>query len=205
MLNDRVIRITFFISISTHILFLGMPGFNPSSFQAKKLQDLSVQIEIEKPSLLPKIDVMGEEKKLKEVVEKQEEPELKAAPELEQIEEIVLEKPQPELPKEIVKVINPQDEAMLRYQDMVKQRIENARKYPPSAKRQGIEGTVYINFVVLSNGLSQDIKIIRSSGSNILDEEAVGTIKRANPFPSVPKEIGAPFVRMEVAIVFALK
>ncbi|MBI5183435.1 MAG: energy transducer TonB, partial [Nitrospinae bacterium] len=102
----------------------------------------------------------------------------------------------------IVKVINHQDEVMLRYQDMVKQRIEDVRRYPLVAKRQGIEGVVYLNFIILSDGLTQDVKIIHSSDSKILDDEAVATIKRANPFPPIPKEISTSQVEMEISIVF---
>lgn len=88
---------------------------------------------------------------------------------------------------------------------MVKQRIEEVRRYPPWAKRQGIEGTVYISFVVLSNGASRDIKIICSSDSKILDKEAVATIERASPFPPIPEELNRSFVSMEVAIIFKMK
>ncbi|MBN2121249.1 MAG: energy transducer TonB [Candidatus Omnitrophica bacterium] len=200
MQSNRAIRTAFLISLMGHCLFLGMPGVNTALHQDKQPEDVIVRVEIEKPPLLPKIDVMGEEKKLKEAVKEEELPE--PEPE-EQIEEAIIEKPEPL--KEIVEVINPESQAMLRYQDMVKQRIEQVRKYPYWAKRQGIEGIVDISFTVLSNGLSQDIKIIHSSGLSIIDEEAVATIKRANPFPPIPKEISNSFVQMEISIVFRLR
>ncbi|OIO34640.1 MAG: hypothetical protein AUJ70_00670 [Candidatus Omnitrophica bacterium CG1_02_40_15] len=200
MQSNRAIRTAFLISLMGHCLFLGMPGMNIASHQDKQPEDVVVRVEIEKPPLLPKIDVMGEEKKLKEIVKEEKLPE--SEPE-KQIEEVVIEKPEPV--QEIVEVINPESEAMLRYQDMVKQRIEEVRRYPSWAKRQGIEGIVYLSFTVLSNGLSQDIKIVRSSNSPILDKEAIETIKRANSFPPMPKEINTSFVQMEVSIVFTLK
>ena len=203
MSNDRVVRIAFVISFIGHCLFLGMPGFNINPSQFKQPKDVMVKIEIEKPPLLPKIDVIGEEKKLKEVIEKPRPPRPELEPEP-QLEEVVIEKPLKEPIEEMVEVVDSAQEAMLRYQDMVKQRIEEVRRYPSWAKRQGIEGDVYLSFIVLSNGLSKDTKIIHSSGSKILDEEAVATIKRANPFPPVPKEIGIFFVQMEVTIVFTL-
>ena len=204
MLNDRVVRIAFVISFVGHCLFLGMPGFNINPSQFKQPKDLMVKIEIEKPPLLPKIDVMGEEKKLKEVIEKPKPPRPELEPEP-QLEEVVIEKPLKEPIEEMVEVVDPAQEAILRYQDMVKQRIEEVRKYPSWAKRQGIEGNVYLSFIVLSNGLSKDTEIIHPSGSKILDEEAVATIKRANPFPPIPKEITQDFVFIEVTIVFTLK
>jgi len=225
--DERIIKITFLCSLLIHCLFLGMPGFNLDTRQVQKPKDITVEIKIEIPSLLPKIDVMGEEKKLKETVKKEDlpkpesklelepEPESKPQPEEEkiaeeleleeQVEEVIVEKPKPEPPKEIVKVINPQEEAMLRYQDMIKQKIESCRRYPNWAKKQGLEGISYLVFTLLSNGIIQDIKIIHSSGFDILDKEAISTVKRASPFKPIPLKFNCSSFIMEVALVFQLK
>jgi len=246
MQEDRIIKVAFIISLTAHCLFLGMPRFSSTKPQPKKDEEINVRIKIEKPPLLPKIDVMGEEKKLKEVVkeEKPPEPEFKPEPESQpeeekiveelrqQSEEIVVEEPkpqpeeekiieepqpkeqiekeivkqlQPEPPQEFVKVINPQEEAMLRYQDMVKQKIESCRRYPNWAKKQGFEGTVHIKFTILSTGFVKNIKIIKPSGFNILDKEAISTIKRAQPFPPIPEEMKVSSLTMKVSVVFTLQ
>lgn len=204
MLTDKVTKTAFMISFLGHCLFLGIPKINTDFPKLNKPEDISVRIEIEKPALLPKIDLMGEEKKLKEVIEEPKLPEPEPEPEVES-EEVVIEGPIKEPVKEDIEVIDPAQEAMLRYQDMVKQRIEEVRRYPSWAKKHGIEGLVHVSFTVLSNGIGQDIKIIRSSGSRILDEEATANIKRANPFPPVPQEINNSSVQVEVSIVFALE
>ena len=203
MSGNRAIRTSFMISIVGHCLFLSMPGFSPGLPRSEVSEEITVRIEIEKPPLLPEIDVMGEEKKLKEVMESREaEPE----PE-EEIEEIIVEEPVEKLKtqKEKIEVVEPAGEAMLRYQDMVKQRIEEVRRYPSWAKRHRIEGEVGTKFAISASGVSQGIEIVRSSGSKILDEEAVDTIKRASPFPSIPEEIGSSLIWMELSIVFTLK
>jgi len=199
--DERIIKIAFFCSLLTHCLFLGMPRFNLNTPRAQKLEeDITVEIEIERPPLLPKIDVMGEEKKLREIVKEEKPPE--PEPE-EQINEVMAEKPEP--PKEIVEVINPQEETMLRYQDMIKQKIESCRRYPNWAKKQGFGGIVNLIFIILSDGQSRDIEIIHSSGFAILDNEAVATIKRTSPFLPIPKKFNRSQLRMEVAVVFKLK
>ena len=250
MFNDRITKVAFLISLSGHLLLFGMPGINPRSFQIEKPEEITVRIEIEKPPLLPKIDIMGEEKKLppeadppsvekeiekkknltkiepqpqKEKMIKESEPQLqeqiKLNPEPEPQKEKIVKKPEPEKKieekeikqpykeplQETVKVINPQKEAMLRYQDMVKQKIESYRKYPNWAKKQGFEGAVCLKFVILYNGVCKDIKIIKPSGFNILDKEAVSTIKRAQPFPPIPPELKTSSLTMEVSIVFTLQ
>jgi len=65
--DENLIKITFLFSLLAHSLFLGMPGFNFGKPQPKDPEEISVRIKIEKPPLLPKIDVMGKEKKLKEI------------------------------------------------------------------------------------------------------------------------------------------
>jgi len=198
MLKNRAIGTTFIISLIGHGLFLGMPTFNLNTPKFERPKELTLQIEIEKPSRLPKVERIGKEKKLKEVASDSPKPE----PERE-VKEVVLEKAKPT--KEKVEVLNPADEAMLRYQDMVKQRIEEVRRYPEWAKEQGIEGVAYLRFIVLANGNGQEIKLIHSSGSKILDQEAIDTIKRASPFPPFPKEIASSSIQMEVSLVFTLK
>lgn len=204
MLNDRVVKAAFLISFVGHCLFLGMPVANLNLPIFKQDEKLAVWIEIEKPHLLPKIDVLGDKKKLKTEERKQK---IEAREKQEHLpEEIVVEEPirEAKLQKEKIEVLNPAQEAMLRYEDMVKQRIEEVRRYPNWAKQQGIEGTVCLDFVVLANGLSKDIKITSSSSSNVLDEEAIATIQRADPFPPIPHEINQDFVAMEIIIVFTL-
>lgn len=196
MRDAKTIITAFIISLTGHLLVLGMPWINmdfstPNRLEHTEDEDIVVNIEFERPPLLPKIDTMGEEKKLKEKIVKK--------PLKEQIEESLI----PEQRR--IEVGDPTEEAMLRYQDMVKQRIESARKYPLWAKRQGIEGSAFINFTVLSNGMSRDIKIIRSSGYKILDEEAVKNVKRANPFPPIPEKIKTSSIKMDVSIVYTLK
>ncbi|MEA3328585.1 MAG: energy transducer TonB [Candidatus Omnitrophota bacterium] len=228
--DERVIKTVFLFSLAMHFLFLGLPVSGLFTFEKPSQQEkeLRVRIKIEKPPLLPKIDVVGEEKKLKQVVKKPEPPRLepeplpeeekitekpelkKEIPEEEifekEIKEIVLEEKNLQPPvSEYVQVIDPDDEAMLRYQDIIKQRIESCRRYPRWAKKQGFEGVACLTFAVLSNGQEKGVKIVHSSGFSILDNEAVSTVRRAGPFPPIPRELNSSCLKMEVAVVFRLK
>jgi protein TonB len=203
-LSNRVIRTTFIISLIGHGLFLGVPTFNLNTPKLERPKELTLQIEIEKPSRLPKIEKMGERKtcesanrRIGESVNWQTN-ELANQPMSGRANGPTGERAN----RQTGKLTN---EAMLRYQDMVKQRIEEVRRYPEWAKEQGIEGVAYLRFIVLANGNGQEIKLMRSSGSKVLDEEAIATIKRASPFPSFPKEIASPSIQMEVSLVFTLK
>lgn len=96
-------------------------------------------------------------------------------------------------------------EVMLRYQDAVRQKIEEKKEYPSEARRQGIEGVVYLRFTILSDGQTDKIKIIKSSGYKTLDDSAVTTVRKSNPFPPLPKEIKTSSVQIEVNLVYTLK
>lgn len=211
MKSDRIIRTTFIISLISHGLFLGAPSFNINSPRTERPKELTLQIEIEKPSLLPKIERMGKEKKFKLVNQSPSLPvtQLKTGkpanqPTIQPSNYPTI-KPSNRPVKERVEILNPADEAILRYQDMVKQRIEEVRRYPEWAKEQGIEGVAHLRFIVLANGNGREIKLVHSSGFKILDQEAIVTINRASPFPPFPKEIANSSIQMEVSLVFTLK
>ena len=271
--NERVIKITFIISLTVHCLFLSIPGFNSKKFQNKRSKEMFVQIEIKKPSPLPETEIISkkkkeikklikpapehkpkEEKVIKQKVLKVKKIEKKIKPIEEEIvkpeiqpeqtenieekkpvrqdsdielkeEEIVKPEIQPkgltenikekqptkeEQPTKEVsygdgKNINLKEELMLNYQKAVKEKIEDCRRYPYWARKQGFEGTVHLKFTILSTGGVKDIKIIKSSGFNILDKEAISTVKRASPFPPIPEKINRSTLTIEVSLVFQLK
>jgi len=222
MLTSKVSKIALIISFIGHGLLLGFPKLNMGFSEYKKTEEISVRIEIEKPPLLPKIDVMGKEKKLKEIKAEPQLPEPTPLLPLQQnkvVEEPML-KPDENITREIIleatnkkekppiekiEVINPDQQAMFRYQDMVKQRIEQARRYPLWAKKQGFEGVVSLKFAILSNGTIEGTRILSSSGYETLDQAAVQAIKRVGRFPPIPDRMNTTQIQMEVAIVFKLK
>ncbi|MEW6108263.1 MAG: energy transducer TonB [Nitrospirota bacterium] len=76
--------------------------------------------------------------------------------------------------------------------------IENNLIYPYIALRKRMEGTVLTEFSINAKGLPQNVRIIKSSGFNILDSAAEKTIIKASPFPAVKGNI-------EIPITFRLK
>jgi protein TonB len=60
--------------------------------------------------------------------------------------------------------------------------------YPSKAIKMGWEGKVITSFIVSSDGYAKDLKISKSSGHEILDENAIKAIRNASPFPKPPIE-----------------
>jgi protein TonB len=73
-------------------------------------------------------------------------------------------------------------------------------KYPPAARRLGWKGAVTVSFVVLENGAAQNIKVIKSSGHDILDQAVIKTIQQTQPFPKPPVK-----AELTIPIVFQLE
>ncbi len=76
-------------------------------------------------------------------------------------------------------------------------------KYPNIAKQMGMQGVVYIGFIVNSEGKVEDPKILKSV-ANILDEEAIRVIEKEIEFEPGYQEGKAVPVRFVLPIKFKL-
>ena len=76
-------------------------------------------------------------------------------------------------------------------------------KYPSQARRMGIEGKVFVQFVVNTDGTLTDVQAIKGIGAGC-DDEAVRVVKTA-PKWKPGKQRGKPVrVRMVLPITFKL-
>ena len=76
------------------------------------------------------------------------------------------------------------------YFGSIKRSIELVWQYPEQALRYGLQGKLLMEFIVLGNGELEGIRLVRSSGSSLLDEEALRAVKAAAPFRPIPSWIG---------------
>ncbi len=78
--------------------------------------------------------------------------------------------------------------------------------YPEMEKENGIQGTVYVQFVVNREGKVEDVKVIRGVKNGAgLEREAIKAVRSLKPF-SPGKQNGKPVkVQMTVPIKFSLK
>jgi protein TonB len=75
---------------------------------------------------------------------------------------------------------------------LVHSALEKAKTYPRVARERGIEGVVLVRFKVLPSGEIERVDIIKSSGSDILDEASIRTVYRAAPMPYVNGWVEVP-------------
>ena len=74
----------------------------------------------------------------------------------------------------------------------IRSSLERAKSYPLLARKRGMEGTVLVSFTIDKKGSAQDVKIMKSSGYEILDEEVRKMLRKASPFPDLKGEIKIP-------------
>ncbi len=119
------------------------------------------------------------------------------------VEDIVFEDPvEEEVAEEIFTIVEDQPEpkgGMAAFYEYVGKKL----KYPAQARRMGIEGKVFVEFVVDKDGSITDVKAIKGIGAGC-DEEAIRVIREA-PKWKAGKQRGRPVkVRMILPITFKL-
>jgi protein TonB len=82
--------------------------------------------------------------------------------------------------------LNTKDPIYVSYFTKIKQTIEQQWEYPEVALRYGLQGRLSLEFTISGNGQLENLRMIRSSGSQVLDQEALRAIMAASPFPPIP-------------------
>jgi periplasmic protein TonB len=82
--------------------------------------------------------------------------------------------------------LNTRDPQYMTYFSSIKRNIEFVWEYPEPALRYGLQGKLLLQFTILASGELESAQIIRSSGSSLLDHEALRAMKAAAPFRPIP-------------------
>ncbi len=73
---------------------------------------------------------------------------------------------------------------------VISQIIQRNISYPPMARRMGWEGKVVLAIRICEDGSLKEVKVLESSGYEVLDRNAVETVRRVAPlFPKPPVEV----------------
>jgi periplasmic protein TonB len=83
--------------------------------------------------------------------------------------------------------------------------LVRSRRYPQSARRDGIEGVVQIGLTIDRTGRVTAFRITRGSGFDILDEEVRNMIDRVQPLPRMPASMELSQITINMAIRFKLE
>jgi protein TonB len=90
------------------------------------------------------------------------------------------------------------------YLASLRQRIQQSLRYPASARRRGISGTVNVEILIYPNGTFGDVLLLDSSTHEVLDTAALDTI-RALPRMPLPPDVPARPLRIRIPVVFQMR
>lgn len=82
--------------------------------------------------------------------------------------------------------------------------LAHHKQYPVEARRRRITGIVTVHFRFGTDGMLQDCQVIESSGNRLLDAEALAMLRRAQPLPPIPPEIGTDSMSVNLPVEFSL-
>jgi len=95
--------------------------------------------------------------------------------------------------------------AITSWQRALHQHLQSRKRYPRAAQSRRQEGVAVIRFVLDREGTVLSARLERSSGTAMLDEEALDLIHRTQPLPPPPAEITGERIEVTIPIEYILK
>jgi len=87
------------------------------------------------------------------------------------------------------------------YLGSLRTHLESAKVNP----RTTLVGTAVVRLTVKSDGALVTHRIVKSSGSRVLDNAAIASIQKASPFPPIPSEVGRDTIEVSVPFRFSVR
>jgi protein TonB len=84
-------------------------------------------------------------------------------------------------------------------------RLERYKRYPPEAQARGDHGVAQLAFSIDRNGGVHRARIIRSSGSSLLDRATLALVARAAPLPPPPPEVPGAQIAIVVPVRYDIR
>jgi len=95
--------------------------------------------------------------------------------------------------------------ARVSYQDMVATLIAKSKRYPERALRRHTTGSGTVRLTIIPTGDVEEIEIVQSTSSPILDQELKEMVERASPFPPFPKDLTRDSLVVVLPVAFQLR
>jgi protein TonB len=94
--------------------------------------------------------------------------------------------------------------AVPRWKTALVMRLQRYKRYPAAAQERGVQGVARLAFSVDRRGRVHHARIVRSSGSSLLDRATMQLIARAQPLPPPPPEVHGAQIAIVVPIRYNL-
>jgi protein TonB len=91
------------------------------------------------------------------------------------------------------------------WQKRIVTQLGKHRRYPQKARVRRHQGEAIVRFTVDREGRVIASRIVTSSGSSLLDEEALAVLTRAAPLPEPPEDLVGATFELEIPIRFRIR
>jgi protein TonB len=91
------------------------------------------------------------------------------------------------------------------YRDRLAAHLKAYQRYPALARTRREEGLVVVDVTIRRDGGIVTMTIEHGSGSQLLDDEALATLKRADPLPAMPTEVPGATMALMFPLRFHLE
>lgn len=96
-------------------------------------------------------------------------------------------------------------DAMPNWRSQLVSRLERYKRYPSEAQSRGETGVAQLAFSIDRSGGVHNARIVRSSGSSLLDRETLALVERAQPLPPPPPEVSGSQIAVVVPIRYNVR
>lgn len=83
--------------------------------------------------------------------------------------------------------------------------LERNKRYPQEAQLRGDRGTVHVTFSVDRSGGVHRVRVVRGSGSSLLDRDALAWVERSQPLPPPPPELPGAQIPVDVPLRYNMR
>ena len=92
-----------------------------------------------------------------------------------------------------------------RYKHALLARLVKLKRYPRAARIRHQQGEALVGFLIKADGQVLEVKLIKSSGTPVLDKAALSAVKRLRQVAEIPEALNRRQWRLTVPIRFSLR
>lgn len=97
------------------------------------------------------------------------------------------------------------NKAVLSWQKALHLHLSKHKRYPGEARNRRIQGVVTVGFSIDREGRVTNTRVIKGSGSPLLDDEAIEMLSRASPLPMPPDDAATGSLNLSLPIQFNIR
>ncbi len=91
------------------------------------------------------------------------------------------------------------------YLGQVISKVRRQKRYPAAARRARAGGTAVVAFAINKQGRVSGVRLKRRSGNASIDREVLAMVRRAAPFPPIPRNIGRSRLSLSLPVRFSIR